>query len=100
MIVLDRAATPLVSEIEGLVAGVHGWSPVDELYTLSLLAHATSHLRGDLLEVGSWFGRSALVLGAAARDTHGTVHCIDLFPERQDWRRNLDGTFSFAVEID
>ena len=34
MIVLERAATPLVSEIEGLVADVHGWSPVDELYTV------------------------------------------------------------------
>lgn len=99
MTVIDRAVTPLVSEIETMVAGVHGWSPVDELFTLSLLAYATAHLPGDLVEVGSWFGRSAVVLGAAARATHGRVHCIDLFPSRDDWRRNADGTYSFAVHI-
>lgn len=100
MIAVDHAVTPLVSEIESLVADVHGWSPIDELFTLSMLAHATAHLPGDLVEVGSWFGRSSIVLGAAARDTHGLVHCIDLFPERDDWRRNDDGSYSFAVEID
>jgi predicted O-methyltransferase YrrM len=100
MTVLDRAVTPLTSEIEELVADVPGWSPVDELYTLSLLAYVTSHLPGDLVEVGSWMGRSAVVLGAAARDTHGAVHCIDLFPERDDWRRNADGTYSFVATID
>jgi predicted O-methyltransferase YrrM len=99
MTVIDRTATPLMSEIEALVADVHGWSPVDELYTLSMLAYTTSHLSGDLVEVGSWFGRSAVVLGAAARDTHGKVHGIDLFPGRDDWHRNADGTYSFAVEI-
>jgi predicted O-methyltransferase YrrM len=101
MTVLDRAATtPLVTEIEHLVADVPGWSPIDELYTLSMLAYSTSHLPGDIVELGSWFGRSAIVLGSAARDTHGAVHCIDLFPERGDWRRNADGSYSFAVEID
>ena len=92
--------TPLVSEIETLVADVHGWSPIDQLFTLSMLAHATSHLDGDLVEVGSWFGRSAIVLGAAARDTHGIVHCIDPFPDRDDWKQNADGSYSFEMEID
>jgi hypothetical protein len=92
--------TPLVSEIERLVDGVHGWSPVDQLFALSMLAHATSVLPGDLLEVGSWFGRSAIVLGAAARDTHGVVHCIDPFPESSDWQKNTDGSYSFKMELD
>jgi predicted O-methyltransferase YrrM len=96
----EHQLTPLMSEIETLVAGVHGWSPIDELYTLSMLAHATAHLEGDLVEVGSWHGRSSIVLGAAARDTHGHVHCIDLFPERDDWSQNADGTYSFAVNVD
>lgn len=100
MTVMEGATTPLVAEIESLVSDVHGWSPIDELFTLSMLAYATSHLPGDLVEVGSWFGRSAVVLGAAARDTRGLVHCIDLFPERDDWRRNADGTYSFELEID
>lgn len=100
MTVLECAATtPLVTEIEHLVADVHGWSPIDELYTLSLLAYATAHLPGDLVEVGSWLGRSAVVLAAAARETHGVVHCIDPFPERNDWRQNADGSYSFEVEI-
>lgn len=100
MTVLTRTQQPLLAEVEALVDGVPGWSPTDELYTLSMLAHATAHLSGDIVEVGSWFGRSAIVLGAAARETHGTVHCIDLFPERDDWRRNADGTYSFSVDID
>ena len=100
MSVATVPTTALVTEIEALVEGVPGWSPVDQLFALSLLAHATSHLPGDLVEVGSWLGRSAIALGAAARDTHGVVHCIDPFPARDDWRRNADGTFSCAVEID
>jgi methyltransferase family protein len=100
MTAVDCAVMPLVSQIEELVANVDGWSPVDELFTLSLLAHATSGLPGDLVEIGSWLGRSSLVLGAAARDTHGVVHCIDLFPDRDDWRMNADGSYSFEVEID
>lgn len=100
MTVVDRVVTPLVSELEALVDGVPGWSPLDQLYTLSLLVHATAHLPGDVVEVGSWFGRSAIALGAAARDTHGVVHCIDPFPALDDWRQNPDGTYSFEVEID
>lgn len=90
---------PLVSEIESLVEGVHGWSPTDQLFALSTLAYATSYLPGDLLEVGSWFGRSAVVLGAAARDTHGVVHCIDPFPDQSDWTQNDDGSYSFEMEL-
>lgn len=100
MTVMDGTMTPLISDIESLVEGVHGWSPIDQLFTLSMLAYTTSHLPGDLVEAGSWFGRSAVVLGAAARDTHGTVHCIDPFPDRDDWRQNADGSYSFETTID
>jgi predicted O-methyltransferase YrrM len=96
----ERTVTPLVSEIEALVSGVHGWSPIDQLFGLSMLAHTTSHLAGDVVEVGSWFGRSAIALGAAVRDTHGKLYCVDLFPEKDDWRQNADGSYSFATEID
>lgn len=100
MTVTTGDTTSLVSEIETLVHDVPGWSPVDELFTLSLLAYSTAHLRGDIVEVGSWCGRSAIVFGAAVRETYGRVHCIDLFPSRDDWRRNADGTYSFSVDID
>jgi hypothetical protein len=90
MTVAAQTPFPLAAEIETLVADVPGWSPIDELYTLSLLAHATAHLPGDIVEVGSWCGRSTRVLAAAARDTHGVVHCIDLFRREVtggEWRR-------------
>ena len=41
----------------------------------------------------------AATVAVAARDTHGLVHCIDLFPRREDWYRNADGTWSFQVRI-
>jgi predicted O-methyltransferase YrrM len=100
MIANECSVTPLVTEIEALVDGVHGWSPIDQLFTLSTLAYTTAHLPGDIVEVGSWFGRSAVVLGSAVRDTHGIVHCIDPFPERTDWKQNVDGSYSFVREID
>jgi len=95
-----RIETPLVTELESLVDGVPGWSPIDQLFTLSTLVYATAHLAGDAVEVGSWFGRSAIALGTAVRDTHGLVHCIDPFPARDDWRQNADGSYSYEVEID
>jgi predicted O-methyltransferase YrrM len=94
------SSSPLVSDIEALVEGVPGWSPVDELFALALLVYGTAHLQGDIVEVGSWCGRSAVVLGAAARESHGRVHCVDLFPAREDWHQNADGTYSFSVELD
>lgn len=99
MSVAVHAPLPLATELETLVEGVPGWSPIDQLFALSTLAYATAHLDGDLVEVGSWCGRSAIALGVAARDTHGVVHCIDLFPARDDWRANPDGTFSFEVDV-
>ena len=92
---------PAMSQIEELVREVPGWTPLDQLHTLFTLALATSGLPGDLVEVGSWCGRSAVVLGLAARLTGETrVRCVDLFPEWRDWSQNPDGTYSFEVVID
>lgn len=53
---------------------------------------------GDVLEIGSWCGRSSVVLGMAAMLAGATaVTCIDLFPEKSDWTRNQDGSYSFRV---
>ncbi len=96
---IASCTVPLTTRIETLVSDVPGWSPVDELFTLATLVYATAHLPGDIVEVGSWHGRSALVLGDAARATRGQVHCVDLFPAKDDWYRNADGTWSFRVRI-
>lgn len=92
---------PAIKTIEDIVKDVPGWSPTDQLHTLFTLVYASADLPGDVVELGSWCGRSAVALGLAARLTGKTnVHCIDLFPERGDWRRNTDGTYSFSVSID
>lgn len=92
---------PIIRRIEDLVKDVPGWSPVDQLYTLFCLVHLNPDLEGDIVEIGSWCGRSTAVLGLAARLTGKDVGIIavDLFPGRNDWRRNADGSYSFEVTI-
>ncbi len=91
--------TPAVARIEELVAAVPGWSPGDQLAALYNLVFA-SPLEGDVIEIGSWCGRSAVALGLAAQAAGGTaVHAVDLFPARGDWRRNADGTYSLVVQV-
>jgi predicted O-methyltransferase YrrM len=92
---------PLQAEIEGLVNDVPGWSPIDELCALATLVHDVEDVRGDIVEVGSWCGRSTIVLAYAARRIGGpTVHAVDLFPHRHDWYENTDGSRSFDVALD
>ena len=96
---MSPLVTPVVTQIEDMVREVPGWSPHDQLVALFSLAYF-SDVPGDIIELGSWCGRSAIALGLAAKLTGGSiVHAIDLFPERGDWRRNPDGTYSFAVTI-
>lgn len=90
---------PVITNIEDLVKEVPGWTPIDQLYTLHNLVLSTSHLKGDVLEIGSWCGRSALILGKAAERTNAKVFCIDLFPSKNDWKRNEDGSYSFYTKI-
>ena len=94
-------ADSISSRIEEAVKLIPGWSPLDQLLTLFTLAYSSAIIPGDILELDSWCGRSAVVLGMAARLTgNTTVHCVDLFPEKNDWYQNPDGTYSFAVNID
>jgi predicted O-methyltransferase YrrM len=89
------------NRIESLVENVHGWTPIDQLYTLYTMTLLTSGLEGDVVEVGSWCGRSAVVLAAAAKSAGSSkVHCVDLFPEKSDWRQKEDGSYWFEVTID
>lgn len=92
--------TPIINQIEQMVEDVHGWSPIDQLYSLFLLVYSTSNLEGDIVEVGSWAGRSALVLGTAAKYIGNIkVHAIDYFPNKEDWYENYDDTYSFQIPI-
>lgn len=97
----NNFVTPAWTQIEALVDHVHGWTPIDQLFTLYTLALTSAELPGDIVEVGSWCGRSAVVLAASAKASGSAkVHCVDLFPEKNDWKQNLDGTYSFEVVID
>lgn len=97
---MSKITTPIINQIEEIVRDIPGWSPVDQLYTLFNLAYLTADLEGDIVEIGSWCGRSASVLGLAARLIGNTkVHSIDLFPDKSDWKQNKDGSYSFEVQI-
>jgi len=88
-------------QMEKLASSIPGWTPVDQLYTLYLTVLLTAPLGGDVLEIGSWCGRSSAALGLAARAAGGTgVLCLDLFPEKRDWRRNADGSYSLELTLD
>lgn len=92
--------TPIINQIENAVSNIPGWTPIDQLYSLYNLALITSDLGGDILEVGSWCGRSSVILGMAAAQTGSRVTCIDLFPSKNDWEQNEDGSYSFAVGVE
>lgn len=98
---LDQLTNPITTQIENLVKDIPGWTPLDQLIMLFTIAMATGRDEGDIVEVGSWCGRSAVVLGLAARlSGKSFVRCIDPFPEKSDWKQNSDGSYSFEVVID
>jgi predicted O-methyltransferase YrrM len=91
---------PISDLLEKAHQSVQGWSPLDQLLCLFSLSVSSAHLGGDLLEIGSWCGRSAVALALAAKLSPRTkVHCVDLFPEKKDWFPNSDGTYSFTVSV-
>lgn len=95
-----NTSTSAWAQIEALVDKVPGWTPIDQLYTLFTIALTSADIEGDIVEVGSWCGRSAVVLAAAAKlASHSHVYCVDLFPEKDDWKQNVDGTYSLEVLI-
>lgn len=74
---------------------VPGFTDVDELRTLFTIAFS---LRGDVVEIGSWLGRSSIALGMASSYFNRKVYCIDLFPSKDEWRQNKDGTWSIVTK--
>jgi len=92
--------TPVAAQIERLIDAVPGWTPPDQLLALHMLATTTAPLGGDILEIGSWCGRSTAVLGHAVQASGvGHVWAVDLFPQASDWRTNADGSHSFAAQV-
>lgn len=55
----------------------NGWLADDVAKYLGELALATAGLDGDLLEIGSWYGRSSVVIGLRAKELKSKLYCID-----------------------
>lgn len=94
--------SPIIDQIEHMVRDIPGWTPIDQLFALYGLVACSGAVDGDVVEIGSWCGRSTLVLASAlsrVSDT-GKVRAIDLFPQKSDWSENEDGSFSFSVSVD
>ena len=101
MSAIEKQTTSILRRIEEIVNDVPGWTPTDQLFTLFNLVYMTAEVRGDILEIGSWCGRSTAVLGLAAKLVGNTkLVCVDLFPEKKDWKQNADGSYSLSVCID
>lgn len=97
---LNLITTPIVAQIEELVKDVPGWTPIDELYALFQVIYSIAGIEGDIVEIGTWCGRSTTVLGLAARLTGvPRIHCVDPFPEKKDWITSDDGGHYFSVKI-
>ena len=97
----DPVTTPILTQLEAMVADVPGWSPIDQLYSLFLLGYLSADVDGDIVEIGSWCGRSSVALGLAAKLSGRTrVFAVDLFPTRDDWHENEDGSMSLRVKLD
>lgn len=61
------------------VGDIPGMITLDQGITLYWMAYSQS-IRGDVIEIGSWQGRSTAFLAAACRDSgNGKVHAIDHF---------------------
>ena len=54
----------------------HGWTSQEQLEYLMAQVHALQE-RATIVEVGVWYGRSALALAEACRGTHRRVFAID-----------------------
>jgi predicted O-methyltransferase YrrM len=95
----NMITTPIWNQIEAMTKNVPGWTPLDQLFALFNLVYS-SPVKGDVLEVGSWCGRSSAVIALAAKlSGNAKVFCVDLFPEKDDWTQNADGSYSFKVKM-
>lgn len=91
----------MVTQIEEAVQNIPVWCPIDQLLLLFTLAHTSADLGGDILELGSWCGRSAVAMGMAIQlSGNSKLHCVDLFPKKEDWHKTPDGDYSLSVNID
>lgn len=54
-----------------------GWLKEEEAEFLGDLVESVANLEGFFLEIGSWLGRSTVVIGKATEKLGGQLYCID-----------------------
>lgn len=80
--------------IESVVSTIPGFTGPDELISLFEMIYGLPDLTGHIVEIGSWCGRSSVVMGLAAKLIGSQVYCIDIFPTLEEWKRGEDGDWS------
>lgn len=75
----------LESEIKELIREVPGMSNARNLLDLYTQALSTRDVDGAMLEIGTWCGRSAIVLQKAAALLKCHLYCLDTFPPFEWW---------------
>jgi len=83
----------VVDFVESVVSTIPGFTGPDELISLFSLIYSLSDSRGDILEIGSWCGRSSVVMAMAAKLTGSHLYCVDMFPNLEDWKKRADGNW-------
>lgn len=86
--------TTKLAEMVSRFAPIPGMIPLRRCVHLYLLAFANG-VRGDIIEIGSWQGRSTAFLAQACADTdNGVVHAIDTFQGNPGSEHNyeIDGS--------
>lgn len=99
-----RTNTRKIESVHAMLArvaeSIPGWTPLEQLFALYATVAFDQSQSADIVEVGSWCGRSTIALGLAAKYAGRQLHAVDIFPERDDWIRNPDGTWSIRTLID
>lgn len=71
------------------LTGIHGWLSQAEAVMLSYGVKITAGLLGELMEIGSYCGKSTVVIGdAAKRYQAGVVYAVD--PHKGFWVEDVD----------
>src|SRR6266581_3102534 len=94
-----RQASPVYAILAAAAETIPGWTPLEQLLALYVAAAFDQSVLGDIVEVGSWCGRSTVALALAAKHSGRQLHAVDIFPELGDWVRNPDKTWSIRTMI-
>lgn len=77
---------------------IPGWFTQEESAAIYAVAQSLPE-RSKLVEIGSWMGRSSVVIGSAIRDMRSKLYCIDPFNSETTLVNNRDTINEFKINI-